>query len=647
MKKSLIAAAVIAATLATATAKKSEPVLMTVNGKDVPVSEFEYLFNKNNQQQAEPQTLDQYVELFVNYKLKVADAEANGIDTTAAFIKEYTGYCDDLAQPYLTDSTVVDRLRHEAYDRMKRNVKVSHIMLPIGRTPDEKLANRNRLDSIRKAILSGADFGEMAVKYSADRTVRRNRGSMGYIAAGNFPYPFELAAFTTPVGQISEVINDAPYGWHIIKVEAERPAPGQVLVRHILKLTRGLSPEEQAAKKAAIDSIYTLLKNGAKFDKVASAESEDPGSARQGGMLPWFGPGQMVKEFEEKAYAATNGEITEPFKTDYGWHIIQRLESRSLGSYEESLPAIDKAIGNDSRSKAPREAKIKQLRTAYNVKIIDKGISKVSKIIAANEGLDSLTLSQLRHDRTTVAKVGKHKVLACDVAKAMRNYNYKLSREAASEEFTNTLENEIDKATVELARKNLAETDPSYRNLIKEYRDGILLFNISDREVWNKSAKDAEGLEAYFKANRANYHWDAPRYKGIIISATNDSIASAAKAYLAANKLTTDSLVPKLRKEFGRNVKVERKIFPKGEDAVVDFIAFGGEKPAPSGKWTEFFAFEGAVLDQPSEAIDVRAAVVNDYQKWLEEQWLRKLHDKYPVIINQKELNKLSKQPSK
>lgn len=248
-EKILIPAALIAAAILSGAAKKNDPTLMTVNGKPVKVSEFTYLYNKNNQQQAEPQTLDEYVDMFVNYRLKVADAEAAGLDTTAAFKKEYDGYCDDLAKPFLTDSTVVEKLSREAYERMKKNVKVSHIMLPIGRTPDERMANRARLDSIRTAILNGADFGDMAVKYSSDRSAQRNRGSMGYVKSGSFPYPFEYAAYNTPVGQISEVIDDAPYGWHIIRVDDVRPDAGEWHARHILKLTRGLDEAAATAKK--------------------------------------------------------------------------------------------------------------------------------------------------------------------------------------------------------------------------------------------------------------------------------------------------------------------------------------------------------------------------------------------------------------
>ena len=646
MKKHFVPVAVIAATILTATAakKSSEPVLMTVNGKDVPVSEFVYLYQKNNQQQAEPQTLDEYVGMFVDYKLKVADAEAAGIDTTETFRKEYVGYCDDLAKPFLTDTTVTDRLRHEAYDRLRTTRNVSHIMLPIGRTPDEQRANRLRLDSIRTAILDGADFGDMAVKYSSDRSAIRNHGNMGFVSPATLPFPFIEAAWATPVGQISTVVDDTPYGYHIIRVEDEKANPGQVEARHILKMTRGLSADEAAAKKAQIDSIYTLLKNGADFADMASRESEDPGSARRGGMLDWFGPGQMVPEFEKAAFETADGEISEPFSTAYGYHIVQTTGHRAMPSYEETLPSIDRAIAADSRANEPRKAKLEQLRKQYKAQIIPSALDNVHSRIATHGKLDSIMVQQLTADYTPVAIVNGRKVLVGDVAKKMPRYNTPVSAAAAADEFDRAAADRLDEVTAEEARANLAADDEAYRNLINEYRDGILLFEISNRNVWDKSNKDREGLEKFFETHRSDYTWDTPRYKAIIVSATTDSIAEAAQQYLKDNPVGVDSLVHRLRGKFGRNIKVERKVFAKGEDAVVDYLGFGAEKPAPQGKWVAFFPYEGKILTAPEEAADVRGAVVNDYQQWLEQQWLERLHKQYPVKINKKELKKLQKQ---
>lgn len=645
MKKYFVPVAVIAATLLTATAakKSSEPVLMTINGKDVPVSEFVYLYQKNNQQQTEPQSLDDYVGMFVDYKLKVADAEAAGIDTTETFIKEYVGYCDDLAKPFLTDTTATDSLRREIYDFARTTRNVSHIMLPSGRTPDERLANRERLDSIRTAILNGADFTDMAMKYSVDRAAVRNGGNMGFVSPLLLPYPFVQAAWHTPVGQISPVIDDAPYGYHIIRVEAEKPYPGEVEARHIMKMTRNLTPEEAAVKKAQIDSIHALLVAGADFAELARTESEDPGSARRGGMLDWFGPGQMVPEFEKTAFALADGEISEPFTTTFGYHIVQTLGHRDLPSYTDMLPTIDRGINADDRAREPRRRKMAELRSRYGAATDAAALAKVHDAITAHGGLDPEMMKQLLADYTTVGTVNGRKVIVSDVAREMPEYQGKVSARAACGEFDKTAAQVLDDATAAEARANLASADADYRNLINEYRDGILLFEISNRNVWDKSNKDTEGLEAFFNARRADYAWKAPRFKAIIVSATSDSVAEAASDYLKANPVGVDSLVHKLRGKFGRNIRVERKVFAQGEDPVVDYLGFNGPKPAPQGKWVAFFTYEGRLLDAPEEVADVRGAVVNDYQQWLEKEWLKRLHSKYSVKINKKELNKLRK----
>ncbi|WP_290137273.1 peptidylprolyl isomerase, partial [Duncaniella muris] len=206
MKKKpfIISALACAAILSASASKNADPVLMTINGKDVRQSEFEYLYHKNNLQQLAPQSIDEYIEMFIVYKLKVADAEAAGLHQTDAFTKEFNGYCAELSRPYLRDSIVEKRLIEEAYARMATSRKVSHIMLPLGSTYDEKEANRMKLDSIRTAIVNGsADFGEMAVRYSSDRSARVNNGSMGYINVNSYPYPFEKTAWETPVGEIS------------------------------------------------------------------------------------------------------------------------------------------------------------------------------------------------------------------------------------------------------------------------------------------------------------------------------------------------------------------------------------------------------------------------------------------------------------
>ncbi len=642
-KKTFIMSAMAATAILSATAAKtSDPVVMTVNGKDIRQSEFEYLYQKNNLQQLAPQTLDEYVDMFVVYKLKVAEAEAAGLHLTDDFRKEFDSYCAELSKPYLSDSLVRKRLIDEAYGRMATSRKVSHIMLPIGATYDENEANRQRLDSIRNAIVNGgADFGEMAVKYSSDRSALRNNGSMGYITPNRYPYPFELAAYTTPVGQISQVIDDAPFGYHIIKVEDERPNPGKVEARHILKLTQGLSPEDAAVKKAQIDSIHTLLVNGADFETIARQESEDPGSAALGGRLGAFGPGEMVKEFEDTSFGLKDGEISEPFRTAYGYHIVQTLAHRGIGSLEEELQSIQTAINRDMRSSLPEKERLSQLKNSYGVKVDSTALMAIKvKMAGSNDAASGLDTAKDAGD--VIATVGGKTITVAQVYESIPD-NVKSGAKDAFTVFNQSLNHLIDETTVNITRERLAQENPEYRNIVNEYRDGILLFEISNRNVWERSTTDTEGLASYFAANRSKYNWDAPHYKGYVVFATSDSIAGLAKDYLASNQIEKDSLVSKLGKNFGREIKLERVVTGKGENAIVDNVAFNGERPEAPGKWVAWFSYDGRVINAPEEVADVRGAVTSDYQSELEKNWVSALRKKYKVKINKGTLKKIGK----
>lgn len=643
MKKHILPmAAVIAAAMisAAATTRDADPVVMTVNGKDVRQSEFEYLYKKNNLQQVAPQSIDEYIDMFVVYKLKVADAEAAGIDTTASFRDEFNGYCADLSAPYLRDSRVEQRLVEESYARMSRSRCVSHIMLPLGSTIAERNANRARLDSIRSAIMSGADFGEMAVKYSADRSAIRNHGSMGYITPNKFPYPFETAAYETPVGEISEVFEDAPYGFHIVKVTAERPASGDVSARHILKLTQGLSPEEAAEQKARIDSIAILLKNGADFEDIARRESEDPGSARQGGNLGYFGRGVMVPEFEEVAYSLKPGEISAPFATSYGYHIVQTLDIKPLPTLDEARKGILAAMSRDSRAALPQSEYLARVRNDDGIVLSNDAINEAYGLIEA--AADAIgALEALKDSQSVLAHFPDGGDLTIgDVAwkldaGALQGGDIRLL-------FDKAVDRCLDEATVVYARKRLAETDAEYRNLTNEYRDGILLFEISNRKVWDRASTDTKAQQEYFRLHRGDYKWDVPRFKGNVIFATSDSLASEIRGYLAKNEVDVDSLSEALRGEYGRDVKVERVLTAKGDNAIVDNIAFGGEKAAPVGKWVSWFPYDYKVIEVPEEAADVKSSLVSDLQRQLEDEWVKELRSKYKVKINKKLIRKLT-----
>lgn len=651
MKKSLLSLLVAAMALsAWAKSPSTDPVLMTIDKKPVTVSEFNYLYQKNNSQQLEPQTIDQYLDMFVVYKLKVADAEAEGMQNDPKFQSEYLGYQRDLAQPYLVDADSREKLVQEFYNRLGEEVQVSHIMMERSFGADKGEATKHTLDSLRSAILAGtADFDEVALKYSIDPSVRNNRGHLGWMSAGRFPYSFESMAYNTPVGEISQVF-DTPFGYHILKVEDRRPAKGEVLVQHILKLTVDMPQADQIKQKERIDSIAELLKAGADFTKLATAESEDPGSARDGGRLPWFGSGRMVPEFEAVSFALADGEISEPFATSYGWHIVKKLESRGLEPLEKLRPAIENFIDRDERHNMPMEIKKQELRKKFHTTISDPIYREIAAAIKTAGNADSTIMAALKADNRTIVAIDRPGVgvTVSQIAETLPAHIGKITADEAAATIAQALEEAAGNAAIDAERQSLVTDNADYRNLLNEYRDGMLLFEVSDKKVWTKAKNDPEGLRQYFDQHRSDYtNWTAPKFKGFVVFATSDSIAQSAQEFLKQNPLDRQDVASVLQSRYGiKDIKTERVIAAKGENAIIDYLAFGGDEAKPSGKWVTCFSYQGEIIDQPQEPDDVRGAVTTDYQNYLEGQWVSQLRKQHKVKVNDKVLKQIKAQQS-
>jgi len=648
MKKTFIIALLALSALAV-TAKKeqaADKVILTVDKTPTTVAEFEYLYNKNNSQQAQKQTPQEYMELFSIYKLKVADAIAAGIDTTETFRNEYDMYKMELAKPYFYDHAKFEKMLRDAYYQTNNEVEVSHIMLSPTETSEEKEKTMALIDSIKDVIRSGkATFDEMAVKYSMDYSAKRTgRGYMGFVSNNNaYPYPFVNMAFNTPVGEISDPVNSG-FGWHIILVHSKRPASKQVLVEHILKLTQGKSPEAAEKQKQAIDSIYRLLTTtGANFNDLAIKESEDPGTSKQGGKLDWFGTGRMVPEFEKTSMELAVGEISKPIKTSYGYHIIHKINERDSASFDEIRPILEQQILNDERMESLRNENTEMLRKRYNERINDAVFDEIAREIDQAGGSDSAVIARLRNDRRHIATYTGGVVTVGDIMKIMPRLGKLDGKNYASQIKANFKVQKSTSKLQELEADRLSREVPDFRNLANEYHDGILLYEISNRNVWDKSSSDKEGLENFFRANKAKYSvWTKPRFKGYIVFATSDSIANGARAVLEKDKVPADSSVMVLRKIYGKDIRVEHVISEKGRNDIVDHIAFNAPKPEPKGKWISYFPYESRIIEQPEEAADVRGEVTSDYQNELEQQWVARLKKEHKVKINKGLLNKIN-----
>ena len=649
MKLKVIFGALALVGVATLAIAATDPVLMKINNKEVKLSEFEYLYKKNLEQQVNKESIDEYVDRFINYKLKVVEAERLGYDTLPHIKSEIEGYKEDMLSPFLTDTELQEQLVREAYERMKTDVDVSHIMLARGRNKAEEKRQIAMMDSIRSCILGGEDFDELVMKYSVDRSKENNHGEYGFISSGVFPYDFEKAVYDTPLGELSKpFVTD--YGVHMVRVNGYRPNDGQVEVAHILRLfpkSSGLTDGEKLAVKEKIDSIYSCILAGESFEELAKSYSQDFKTARDGGKLPPFGRNYMVKPFENVAYSLPDGEISQPFETPYGYHIVKKIGHKPLGTLDECRETIEKKIAGDQRAMMPIESRCNQVLKEQNYKKTPGLKDYLLKELKAHGGFDSTFVTDvLARSNYTMFTYGPGIKAPLSLLAPTINPKTKV---ASDEIAAAVLEASVDRVArqeiMNYYTQNIVDLNPDYRNLLGEYRDGTLLFEVMSKEVWNKAKSDNEALQQLFDANRSRYQWSEPRFKGVMICAKNDSIMREAMAtYHSLSSQPEDTITTALNKKFGRNIKMVRSVAKQGDNEMIDYIAFGGKHVESTYQgYPVFGILFGKMLSQPEEMSDVKGLVASDAQDALEEQWLADLHKRYKVTINNKVLNQLKK----
>ena len=572
---------------------QEDKVLMTINGEPIMASEFLYIYEKNNQETSlEKKSMEEYLDLFINFKLKVTEAIAQGVDTTQEFKDELKGYRAQATPKYLQDNDAIDSLVLLSYNRMANIRKASHIAVqcPMDADSATLAAATAKINELRQRVTVGLpkevkkgrkkitvqeveDFAEVAMTYSDDPAAKQNKGELGWIQPFRYVYPLEDAVYNTPVGEITEVFR-SPFGLHIAKVEGER-AFEEAHAAHIMKMTPAGDLQRLAAATFKMDSIYQLaIQDTVDFAALAQANSEDRGSAMRGGDLGWFGRGAMVQPFEDITFGLQEGEISKPFQTRFGIHISKLYGKRGIQPLDSMRSQLLRQVQRDQRMQIANESFIAKTRAEYN--------------------------------------------LPADMSDAdVKAY----------------------------ADARLEEKYPELRNLVREYHDGILLFDVSLREVWDKANKDHEGLTAFFKANKKQYTWDEPRYKGWLIYAKTDLAAKAAKQIVkgASDKAKVDSILnERVNLDSVTYVKVEYGLWTAGKNAAVDVYGFK-DKTATYTASEEYpvVVTVGKVLKRPEEYNDDRGKIVTDYQDYLEKLWIASLREKYPVVINEEVWNDL------
>lgn len=602
-------------------------VLLTIDGKPVTKTEFEYIYRKNNSNvfsEADKKSAKDYLELYIDFKLKVNEAENLKMDTLSSFRQELAGYRKEAAMPYLTDHNFDEQFVREMYRRLSLEVDASHILLELA--PNAPAAQEkevlDKIRAIRKEIVDGKDFEDAAAEYSQDPSAKDNHGHLGYFTAFMMVFPFENAAYETPAGQISEPVR-SKFGYHLVKVNAMRKNRGEILVAHIMKnIPQDASPEKKAALKARIDSLYREVLNGADFAELAKKESDDKRSAVEGGQMPWFSAGRIIPSFSDPAFALENiGDVSEPIETQFGYHIIKKLDEHPLATFDEMKSELENRIRRDpERSNSSQDAFIQKLKKEYGFTENADGKSQLEGLDLRDSAdlPDILLFSIDGHD------YNMKNMRAWAENKKIRNGNCL----SLFEQWTND-------EVIALEDSKLEEKYPEFKYLMQEYHDGMLLFNISQEKIWNFASEDTLGLEAFYARLKEKHLWNE-RFKGSIITCKNAAVHDEADR-LFAEEMTVEEVQQYLN-EKEEAIAVETGAWEKGANPIVDYYVFNGDTPDDFDSETTFIRGDLAAPEAKTLE-EARGLYIADYQKYLEEKWIAELRRQYKIKVDKKILS--------
>lgn len=625
----------------------NDPLLLEIGDRKVNLSEFEAVYKKNNNQ-SNAQAVEEYLDLYINFRLKVKEAEELGLDTSSKFKKELAGYRRQLAEPYLSDNEVTEDLIAEAYERLKTEIRASHIMVKVDQNalPADTLVAFKKIESIRKRLIKGEDFAKLAMELSEDPSAKENSGDLGYFSALYMVYQFENAVYKTEVGQVSLPVR-TQFGYHLIKVVDKRPSRGEITTAHIMtRLTGDANEADIEIARMKSGEIYDKLKSGADWDQTAAQFSDDKTTSNKGGVLPAFSSGRMVQEYEEAAFALKNdGDFSEPIQTKFGFHIIKRIGLKKLGSYEEMAADLKVRISRDARSRKSKVAFLNKVKSEYGFKETLVRRDDFYKIIDSTYYTDDWKASNFAYLNKELFRLGDSVVMQTSFAKFLER-NKPRNKVGSSTMFIDKMYNAFKEEFItNYEDVRLESKYPEFRMLMQEYHDGILLFDLTDQKVWSKAVKDSAGLAGYYEAHKSENMW-SDRIEAVVYNAADNSVATSVKKNVKArsSKKYSDEDILKMANENSQlNLELERGKFSKGDNEVVDRIEWkkGISENVLLNNRVYFVEVLNLIAPQPKELNEVRGLMTSGYQKNLEDNWIKELKQKYPVKVYKEHLSKI------
>lgn len=690
MKKELLSVAIVCAA---SFAFAQDPTVMTINDKAVTKSEFEAVFNKNNnKEKSDAKSVKEYADLYSLFKMKVMEAESMGLDTLSSFKNELNGYRKQLAAPYLTDKNTNENLLTEVYERLKTEVKASNILIRVDESalPKDTLEAWTRANLIRNAAMGKMPTNAQIAEYdkllkntsesissfrkrdsqiyklkinaiknlatnaakdpdkflalapftSDDPSVVDNKGDLGYFTAMDMVYPFENAVYNTKPGEVGPVVRSR-FGYHVLKVYEKRPSRGEIMVAHIMvEVKKNATEGDKSNAQKKIQELYAKVKTGGeKFEDVARQFSDHKQSSDNGGQLPPFKAGRYAKAFEDAAFALKkNGDISAPVESQYGWHIIKRIEKKELPPFAEMKNELKAKVSRDSRSQMGRVALIARVKKDNGFKENLKARDEFKSIIDTTYLRATWTAKRAEKlGNKEMFSIGDKKYTQNDFAKYVEAQMTIRTQDDAWEVVKPMYTKWVEDMVVAYEDSQLEKNYVEFRNLVREYREGILLFDLTDQKVWSKAVKDTTGLKKYYEEHKNNYQWDeradVTNYKCV-----NSTIAKDVRKMLAAKK-SDKEILETINKTSQLNLSIENIFYLKNEKPIINLNWKPGivatDYDDQAEKKVVVIVVNKILEKSPKTLPECRGMVTADYQNYLESEWLNYLKNKYKVKINE------------
>ena len=630
---------------------QTKEVLFTIDNHAFYTDEFIRVYNKNLDlvKDDSQKDLDKYLELFLGYKLKVEKANKLGLQNGTSYQNELKSYRNQLSKNYLNDSKVTNELVREAYDRMQLEVRASHILILVdeGASPEDTLKAYTKVLDIKKRLEAGEDFISVAQQFSEDPSVKENNGDLGYFSAFRMVYTFENAAFNTNVGQISKPFRTR-FGYHIVKVVDKRVNRGEVTVAHIMIVKQNDAAQNEKAK-TTIDDIYKKIQQGESFETLAQQFSEDKSSAPKGGVLQRFGSGQLSSEvFENVAFGLNDkNQISVPFESQFGWHIVKLIEKHPVRLFDEMKVELEEKIRKDERSMLITNSLAKKMRAKYKVTKDVKLLAKIKAVVTDEFYSQTWVAPEKNKDANgTILIINNDKKvnskLFIDFIASKQKANIKTR--PVSKLVDELFEKFIDEQLMAYYNENLENEFPEFKNVMDEYRDGLLLFDLMEKEIWNRAKNDTIGLQAFFQKNSKNYQWKK-RYTVDILSSTDKKFVEKAQKFLAKGK-SLEYIKEQLNKDGKVNVMSKSGLYEEDYDVLSNFQNLSKGVTNIIAKDQYFFVVN--VTDTKPAGVkklsECKGKVISDYQQFLENNWVDELKSEFTIKINTDVFSKVKNQ---